>query len=68
MAEKRREAEAAIDLMSVQYERTQIEENRRNGLIVRRAIYGKLDDDDDVELSAGDCKFPHSNELCVFSK
>lgn len=45
MAEKRREAEAAIDLMSVQYERHCSEEERRNGLLITSAIYGKIDDD-----------------------
>lgn len=55
MTEKKREAEAAIDLMSVQFERTQMEETRRNGLIIVRAIYGKLEVD---ELAAGTCKLP----------
>lgn len=43
MAEKKREAEAAIDLMSAQYERHCIEEERRNGLLIVSAIYGKID-------------------------
>lgn len=45
MSEKKREAEAAIDLMSVQYERNRLEEERRNGLLILNAIYGKIDDD-----------------------
>lgn len=45
MSEKKREAEAAIDLMSAQYERNCIEEERRNGLLILNAIYGKIDDD-----------------------
>lgn len=45
MSEKKREAEAAIDLMSVQYERNCLEEERRNGLLILNAIYGKIDDD-----------------------
>lgn len=45
MSEKKREAEAAIDLMSAQYERNCIEEERRNGLLILNAIYGKIDDE-----------------------
>lgn len=45
MSEKKREAEAAIDLMSVQYERNCLEEERRNGLLILSAIYGKIDDE-----------------------
>lgn len=45
MAEKKREAEAAIDLMSAQYERNCIEEERRNGLLIVSAIYGKISEE-----------------------
>lgn len=45
MFEKKREAEAAVDLMSAQYERNYLEEERRNGLLILKAIYGKIDDD-----------------------
>lgn len=45
MSEKKREAEAAIDLMSAQYERNCLEEERRNGLLIISAIYGKTDDE-----------------------
>lgn len=45
MAEKKREAEAAVDLMSVQYERNCSEEERRNGLIILQAFYGKIPED-----------------------
>lgn len=44
MAEKKREAEAAIDLMTVQYERNCGEEEKRNGLIIVKASYGVHDD------------------------
>lgn len=44
MSEKKREAEAAIDLMSVQYERNCLDEERRNGLLILSAHYGKIDD------------------------
>lgn len=43
MAEKKLEAEAAIDLMRVQYERHRNDEEKRNGLIIVEAIYGKID-------------------------
>lgn len=43
MAEKRREAEAAIDLMTVQFERVRSDEEKRKGLIIVKAIYGKQD-------------------------
>lgn len=43
--EKRKEAEAALDLMSAQYERICEEEERRKGLIIVSAKYGKFDDD-----------------------
>lgn len=49
MAEKKREAEAAIDLMKVQYERTRSEEERRDGLIIVKAIYGKIENDRFIE-------------------
>lgn len=42
MEEKKREAEAAVDLMSVQYERNCIEEEKRNGLIIIKATYGLI--------------------------
>lgn len=45
MAEKKREAEAAVDLMSVQYERNRSEEEKRNGLLIISATYGKIVDD-----------------------
>lgn len=64
MSEKKREAEAAIDLMSVQYERNCLEEERRNGLLILSAVYGKIDDDvnsDDSSTSSNqiiDVKIP----------
>lgn len=45
MAEKKREAEAAVDLMTVQYERNCNEEEKRNGLLIISAVYGKVVDD-----------------------
>lgn len=49
MVEKKREAEAAIDLMTVQYERTRGDEERRNGLIIEKAIYGHIENDRIIE-------------------
>lgn len=45
MFEKKKEAEAAVDLMSAQYERNYLEEEKRNGLLIISAIYGKIDDE-----------------------
>lgn len=44
MAERKREAEASIELMSAAYERSREEERKRNGLIIERARFGKLDE------------------------
>lgn len=52
MAEKKREAEAAVDLMSAQYERNCLDENGRNGLLITSAIFGKIVDNDFSEGSA----------------
>ncbi|XP_031640868.1 dnaJ homolog subfamily C member 11 [Contarinia nasturtii] len=52
MAEKKREAEAAVDLMSVQYERNCSEEERRNGLLIVSAIYGKFSDNSSSDSSS----------------
>lgn len=41
MFEKRKEAEAAQDLMRATYERIRNEEERKNGLIIIKALYGK---------------------------
>lgn len=45
MAERKKEAEASIELMSSAFERSRDEEVKRHGLIIDRAVYGKLDDD-----------------------
>lgn len=45
MSEKKKEADAALDLMTVQYERICSEEEKRQGLIIITARYGKFDDD-----------------------
>ncbi|KAK9501125.1 hypothetical protein O3M35_002228 [Rhynocoris fuscipes] len=42
MAEKRREAEAATNLMAVAFARIRNEEESRRGLIIKSAIYGRL--------------------------
>lgn len=47
IAEKRKEAEAAVDLMAALYERICDEERQRRGLLIVSARYGKFDDDDD---------------------
>lgn len=52
IAEKRKEAEAAIDLMAALYERICDEERQRHGLIIVSARYGRFDDDDGCNVSA----------------
>uniref|UniRef100_A0A224XKU7 Putative molecular chaperone dnaj superfamily protein n=1 Tax=Panstrongylus lignarius TaxID=156445 RepID=A0A224XKU7_9HEMI len=42
IAEKRREAEAATNLMSVTFSRIRSEEESRRGLVITSAIYGRL--------------------------
>lgn len=46
IAEKRKEAEAAVDLMCALYERICDEERQKRGLLIMSARYGKFDDDD----------------------
>lgn len=42
LLEKRKEAQAAIDLMAATYARIKDEEENRKGLIIVKALYGKL--------------------------
>lgn len=49
MVEKKRNAEAAIKLMMVQYERIRRDEKKRKGLIIEKAVYGKLESDRSTE-------------------
>lgn len=57
MAEKKREAEAAVDLMTVQYERYCSDEKKRNGLIITRAIYGKISEDSTTSFQTSEFEF-----------
>lgn len=41
LLERKREAEAAQELMIATYERTKNEEERKNGLVIVKAFYGK---------------------------
>lgn len=43
MTEKKRNAEAAIKLMTVQYDRIRKDEEKRKGLIIEKAVYGKIE-------------------------
>lgn len=54
IAEKRQEAEAAIELMAALYERIFQDEQRRKGLIITSARYGRFDDDNAASVS-GNC-------------
>lgn len=42
LAQKRKEAQAAVDLMTVTYTRICEEEENKRGLIIVKALYGKL--------------------------
>lgn len=68
MAEKKREAEAAIDLMSVQYERTRSDEEKRNGLIIENAVYGKIESDRIIQgiSSYGNISIDYIHNLFFF--
>lgn len=50
MAQKRQEASAAVDLMQHTYERIVQEETERHGLVITKAIYGKVKEDDKIEF------------------
>ncbi|XP_048520604.1 dnaJ homolog subfamily C member 11 [Dendroctonus ponderosae] len=52
LLEKRKEAMAAQDLMQATYARIKDDEERKNGLVIIKAIYGKIiKDANDVELT-----------------
>lgn len=53
IAEKRQEAEAAVELMAALYERVYQEEQRRNGLVITSARYGRFDDDNGSPTASG---------------
>lgn len=53
IAEKRQEAEAAVELMAALYERIYQEEQRRKGLLIVSARYGRFDDDSGSPTSSG---------------
>lgn len=46
MAEKKKEAEAAVELMTALYERICIDEKNKKGLIITSATYGKISDEE----------------------
>lgn len=46
MAEKKKEAEAAVELMAALYERICIDEKNKKGLIISKATYGKISDEE----------------------
>lgn len=54
MAEKRRGAESAIALMGAMYERIRNEEQRRQGLVIVAALYGKFAQDENVAAEQRD--------------
>ncbi|XP_058838201.1 dnaJ homolog subfamily C member 11 [Topomyia yanbarensis] len=54
MSEKRREAESAIALMGAMYERIRNDEQKRKGLIIVSALYGKFGRDENVSVEQHD--------------
>jgi len=44
LAERRKEAESAVSLMSATYDRIVIDEEKKRGLIIIRAVYGRAED------------------------
>lgn len=49
IAEKRKEAESAVSLMSATYERVKNDEEKKKGLVIIKAFYGKSE-----EITSGD--------------
>nr|XP_019548532.2 LOW QUALITY PROTEIN: dnaJ homolog subfamily C member 11 [Aedes albopictus] len=54
IAEKRREAESAIALMGAMYERIRNDEQKRKGLVIVAASYGKFNADENVSVEQRD--------------
>lgn len=46
LAEKKKEAEAAVELMTALFERISTDETNKKGLVIKRATYGKLSDEE----------------------
>lgn len=55
MAAKKEEALATVELMQESVERSIETEERKRGLVILKALYGKLISDDDGELLEGQC-------------
>ncbi|XP_076451685.1 dnaJ homolog subfamily C member 11-like isoform X1 [Babylonia areolata] len=55
LAKKKQEARAATELMKETVERSVDAEDRKNGLIILKALYGKLQASDDGELIDKEC-------------
>ncbi len=46
MAEKKKEAEAAVELMSALFERISIDETNKKGLVITQGTYGKFSEEE----------------------
>lgn len=46
MAEKKKEAEAAVELMTALFDRISTDETSKKGLVITKAMYGKFSDDE----------------------
>lgn len=49
MAEKKKEAEAAVELMNALFDRISTDERRKKGLVIVKATYGKFSNEDGDE-------------------
>lgn len=54
MAEKKKEAEAAAELMTALFERISTDETNKKGLVITQATYGKFSEE---EIDEGNIKF-----------
>ncbi|XP_013405783.1 dnaJ homolog subfamily C member 11-like [Lingula anatina] len=55
IAEKRRQAQSAVELMKETVERIREEEERKGGLIIVRAVYGKIISTDSGDFNESQC-------------
>ncbi|CAG5123998.1 unnamed protein product, partial [Candidula unifasciata] len=55
MAQKKSEAEKAVELMKESYDRCVEQEERKSGLVIIKAMYGKLQSSDDGEIKEQTC-------------
>lgn len=64
--QKKREAKASVSLMMAQYERIFADEERKNGLVILQAYYGKFEEEEGGELVILKCRVVQSYQFFVF--